>query len=531
MKHHTDFLFVLTVAIGVVACLSSCKWNRQGGDVENVSAISCIENPDEQKFLPDIVYPSVKDLKYDITIFDSITSGEISNTADLYSGVSGIFTFRGNSMRNAAFRGHVDSVPTDIDIDWTFVTGVDTVLTRFGRWGGGSGWTGQPLYVQWDDTMMQKFREGSDSLTMHFANKEIMVGSLCGKLYFINYETGKASRKPIDVGNPIKGTPMLDPALNGNLYVGQGIPNQRPLGAMVIDLFEHKISDFFPEDNKAWKGWNAYDASPLVVGDFLIRVGENGTVYKFSREKGKIKLHSTLRYRKNNDCTGGMEASMAVYKNYGFVTDNHGSILCINLNNMKPVWYYNNHDDTDASPVIEIENGIPYLYSGCEMDRQGTNGISYLVKLNALTGERIWEQRIECNKMTFRDKQFDGGMYSTMLPGVGNCCDLLFTNICTHEPPASGKFCAISKLTGEIVYSKNLKHYAWSSPVAITDDNGKMYVLTCDCAGNVYIIDGKTGDFLVCKKIGSNFESSPIIIDNHVVIGSRGTNIYKLSIR
>ncbi|MBQ5457965.1 MAG: dehydrogenase, partial [Bacteroidales bacterium] len=158
-------------------------------------------------------------------------------------------------------------------------------------------------------------------------------------------------------------------------------------------------------------------------------------------------------------------------------------------------------------------------------------GISYLVKLNALTGERVWEQQIECKKMILGGKHFVGGMYSTMLLGTGNCSDLLFTNICTNDPPSAGKFYAISKATGEIVYSQKLKHYAWSSPVAITNDKDEMFVLTFDCVGHAYIIDGKTGEFLITKLIGINFESSPIIIGNNVVIGSRGTNIYKLTIR
>jgi outer membrane protein assembly factor BamB len=532
MKRLLGLTLSLTIIYAVAYTLQSCNANTQNDTTETTTiATDSIETPAEPKFLLDTAYPSVENLKYSITIFDSITSGELSNTDDAYADAPGIFTFRGNPLRNASFCGHIDSIPTDIDIDWTFETSYDTTKTSFGIWGGGTGWTGQSLYVEWSDSMMQKFKQENDSLTENFGNKEIIVSSLCGQLYFINYENGKASRKPIDVRNPIKGTGMIDPALNGNYYIGQGIPKNRPIGALVVDLFEHKVSDLFPEDANAWRNWSAYDASPLVVGDFLFRIGENGTIYKYTREKGKIKLHSTLRYRKNDDSAGGMESSMAVYKNYGYTTDNHGNILCINLNNLEPIWHYDNHDDTDATPVLELEDGIPYLYSGCEMDHQGYEGLSYIVKINGLTGERIWEQKIECKKMTLGEKHFDGGMYSTMLLGTGDCSDLLFTNICTNDPPAAGNFYAISKATGEIVYSKKLMHYAWSSPVAITNDKDEMFVLTFDCVGHAYIIDGKTGEFLVTKLIGINFESSPIVIGNHIVIGSRGTNIYKLTIR
>lgn len=523
----STFFATLCLLSGVVLSCDNAK------TIESDTKTKFVKDNNEAELLPlpDTVFQSIENLTYDITIFDSITSGEIVNLEDAYAHVPGIFTFRGNSFRNAPFRGYVDSLPTDIDIDWVFHTGYDTTKTSFGVWGGGSGWTGQPLYVEWPDSLMQKFRKESDSLTVDFDNKELIISSLCGKVYFINYETGKASRKAINVKNPIKGTGMLDPHFNGNLYIGQGIPRTYPMGALVINLFKHCISDFFPKDPNAWRGWGAYDASPLVVGDFLIRIGENGTVYKFRRENGGLKLHSTLRYREKNSGAGGMESSMAVYRNYGYTTDNHGNILCINLNNLKPVWYYDNHDDSDASPILLLEDGVPYLYSGSEMDRQGHEGVSYLVKLNALTGELVWEQKIKCKKMTLKGKHFDGGMYSTMLLGTGNCSDLLFTNICTNDPPSSGSFYAINKVTGEIVYSKKLQHYAWSSPVSIMNNKGEMLVLVCDCIGNVYVIDGKTGEFIISKKIGLNFESSPIIIDNHVVIGSRGTNIYKLTIR
>ena len=52
---------------------------------------------------------------------------------------------------------------------------------------------------------------------------------------------------------------------------------------------------------------------------------------------------------------------MAVYSNYGYTADNHGNILCINLNTMKPVWRYDYRDDNDSSPVVGVEDGKPYI--------------------------------------------------------------------------------------------------------------------------------------------------------------------------
>lgn len=524
-------LFGTIVSI-ILFSISAC----QSGDRDQTVLIQdeeCVAAEQENipSFLPDTVFASTKDLKYDITLFDTITPGDLSDLNSAYDSVPGILTFRGTPYRDAPFCVHVDSIPSKIKIDWTYTTEYDTTKTSFGTWGGGTGWTGQPLYIHWTPEQVESFKQKSDSLTQFFDDEEIIIASLSGYVHFINYKTGKPSRKRIDALNNVKGTPSLDPSFNGNLYVGQGIPRKSPIGAEVINLFSHSITDFFPNDHNAWRSWGAYDASPLIVGGFLFRIGENGTIYKYTVNDGKIALHSTLRYSAKGCSAAGMESSMAVYKNYGYTTDNHGNILCVNLNNLHPIWYYDNHDDTDASPVIEIEDGIPYLYTGCEVDRQDSTGLSYFVKLNAINGQKIWEQKIKCKKMILGQKHFDGGMYSTPLLGRGNCSDLIFTNFCLNDPPSSGSLYAISKESGEIVYSVPLKCYAWSSPIAILNNNDEMFIFTGDTRGNVYIIEGKTGKIILTQGLGINFESSPIALDNHIVIGSRGSIIYKLTVQ
>lgn len=106
-----------------------------------------------------------------------------------------------------------------------------------------------------------------------------------------------------------KGTPSLDPTLD-NLYVGQGVPNHQPFGSLTIDLKKNQITDFFGRDTKARRGWNAFDSSPVVVGDFLFWPGENGCLYKFRRAQGKLTLAAALRYTINGSAPG-VENSLA----------------------------------------------------------------------------------------------------------------------------------------------------------------------------------------------------------------------------
>jgi outer membrane protein assembly factor BamB len=97
-----------------------------------------------------------------------------------------------------------------------------------------------------------------------------------------------------------------------------------------------------------------------------------------------------------------------------------------------------------------------------------------------------------------------------------------------------GNWCnliAFDKATGEIRYRTPLKFYSWSSPVAFYNEKSEMFIVTGDTYGNIYIISGKDGKVLHRSQIGNNFESSTIAVDSCIIVGSRGQEIYKLSIQ
>ena len=480
--------------------------------------------------LPDTAYESVSMIQPKTTIVDEQTDGKLNTLKDIYEDTPGVFAFRKNQRRNADMYGKVTGTPKQIKVDWEFHTDQDNRQIGSSRsWGGGSGWTGQPVYVEWPDSMIQRYnKEGH--LNEGFSGKEIIVGSLAANLYFIDFATGKASRKPIYISNPIKGSISMDPTLNGNIYIGQGIPNERPFGALVVNLDKHEVTHTYGEDKNAPRYWGAYDSNAIRAGQFLFRPGENGMLYKFIVEPGNLKLHSTMSYTVPKIGGPGMEASLAVYRNYGYTADNNGYLVCTNLNTMKPVWVFNMGDDTDCTPVIIEEDGVPYLYVGNEIDKI-KEGHSRFVKLNALNGDLVWERQIEGKRCDWTStRHFDGGFYSTTLPGTGNCSDLLFTTVVKNLHGQNGSFIAMDKKTGNVVYEVPLKYYAWSSPVGFVNEKNEMFVLAADCSGNMYLINGKDGNILYPERIGNNFESSPVVSGNSAVVGSRGNSIYKVSI-
>ena len=107
---------------------------------------------------------------------------------------------------------------------------------------------------------------------------------------------------------------------------------------------------------------------------------------------------------------------------------------------------------------------------------------------------------------------------------------MLFANVVTNTQGQNGHLEAIDIKTGKTIYKTDLKHYPWSSPVALTGKDGKMYIFTGDTAGNVYVIEGKTGEILVTKSVGNNFESSPVVVGNEIYLGTRGNTIFKMKI-
>lgn len=509
--------FLITGLAALAASNISCSGNNTknadaAAEVDSIAADSIVTAVAKDELWPDTTYQSAAVINYSVEIIDSAAHLKWDSHNE-YEEREGVLTFRGGHRRDANYGGRLDSVPTRVEKEWSFQTAYDSRQTRFGVWGGGSGWTGQPLYIA--------------------KTGEIAVGSLCSNVYFIDFKTGKATRPALPTHNPIKGTISLDPKYD-NLYVGQGVPGEQPFGAMVFDLKAHKEVQFIGRDPKAMRGWNAFDSSPVVAGGFLFWPGENGALYKYARSQGKLYLVAAFRYRVNG-MAPGIENSLCVYGNHGFFGDNRGNVICINLQTMHPVWHYNIEDDVDGSIVCSVEDGVPYLYAGCEIDKRGAEGMAHLVKLNARNGKLIWQADYPCKRCDYGSKTLDGGFYCTPLLGTGDCKDLLFANICRNGAGgtgwASGQFLAIDKRTGKQAYVVKLRHHAWSSPVSFMAPNGEMYVFTGDAGGYVYLIKGSTGEVIFSQLMANNFESSPVVVGNVAVVGTRQNGIHKFVIR
>jgi outer membrane protein assembly factor BamB len=457
---------------------------------------------------------------YQVYMIDSTISSIVETVHSPYDSFPGIATFRGTPFRDMPLTGILDSIPKEFHVDWIFKTSGgkfgEGVNGKGRGWGGGAGWTGQPSLRF--DTMTGK--------------TSIYQGSLAGKVFRIDYDSGKELDSALDIHNPIKGSIALDPLFQNILYVGQGIRYQAQSGARAFDLSSGKQVAFQTADDKhAKRRWGFFDSSPIAWHDFLIWPAENGILYKFKRTPQGFQPHSKFVYSVTDNPHLGLEASIAIYGNYGIIADNGGSIICIDLQTLQPKWYSANGDDTDATPVIAIEGGIPYVYTGSEVDKQGKNGNAVFRKLSVLTGEEIWKYSIACHSISIGKHILNGGMLGTPLLGRDACNHLIYTSFVQHKPGNSGVLMAFDRQSGTIAWQTELDAYSWSSPIGYIIKGGGYIVVIGDVIGNMYAIDGNTGKILFKQRIGTNFEASPIPWRNTAIIGSRGTNIYRISLR
>ena len=481
-----------------------------------------------------------------------------------YQQVGGILTFRGNNFRNCASWGTFSLDPSKeqhLEQIWEYdnIGALNSSSWSF-QWFG-TLWTGQPLAVKWDfniQSIMNIYPEkrAKQDLT------EIIIAAGDGYVYFFDLDDGTKTRDPLKVGATIKGTPAVDPRGYPILYVGQGDDNgvKGEIGYRIYSLIDFTLLYFQNGlDSRAYRStWGACDSSPIICGDAdtLIYPSENGMIYtvklntSFDVGTGVLSINpQTTAYKYIFDGLDGkqlgIESSIAIYDHYGWCTDNAGNLICIDLNSMSLVWSRRLDDDSDVTPVLEEDNGHVYLYTGTEVDWQRSEydyqGASYTYKFDAMTGEVVWQTSQSCythNGATSGD-DVNGGMLGTPIVGKGSISNLVIFSYCMTKGLYSGNLVvAYDKNTGNEVWRYDMNCYSWSSPVDIYDDQGNAYVLICDSYGQVHLVDAATGERLCYIRmtrsdnpdLKHNVESSPIVVDGIMVVGTRGQSIFGVKI-
>lgn len=461
-----------------------------------------------------------------------------------YTELEGIVTFRGDNFRSGAAYGTASVSSKTLTKVWSKST--SGLSDSDGIYWSGSGWTGQPLIVKWPEATRKNISAMYDWAREKEGLVEVIYATLDGHVYFYELTSGEYTRDPLNLGFNYKGAGALDPRGYPILYVGSGVDSVNGRSRVkVVNLIDNSVMfEFGHNETFANRGWHMFDSSPLVSAetDQLIYPGENGILYiihlntKYNEQTGELSVDpdNIVKWKYNGVRSGsrywlGVESSAAIINNYIFLADNGGNLMCLDLNTLKLVWVQDVLDDTNCSPVVDVEDGHPYIYISTSFHygwRSYSTAAIPIFKIDAETGEIVWRTDYTC----YTVQDLSGGVQGTIAVGKNKLSDMIFVPIARTPGASSGTLAALKKDTGEVVWEKETSMYSWSSPVDFYDADGNGYLLYCNSGFNMFLIDGKTGEQLDYMNLGGNIEASPAMYGNYAVVGTRAMRTYCIQV-
>ena len=461
-----------------------------------------------------------------------------------YTELEGIVTFRGDNFRSGAAYGTAAVSSKTLTKVWSKST--SGLSDTDGIYWSGSGWTGQPLIVKWPEATRKNISAMYDWAREKEGLVEVIYATLDGHVYFYELTSGEYTREPLNLGFNYKGAGALDPRGYPILYVGSGVDSVNGRSRVkVVNLIDNSVMfEFGHNETFANRGWHMFDSSPLVSAetDQLIYPGENGILYiihlntKYNEQTGELSVDpdNIVKWKYNGVRSGsrywlGVESSAAIINNYIFLADNGGNLMCLDLNTLELVWVQDVLDDTNCSPVVDVEDGHPYIYISTSFHygwRSYSTAAIPIFKIDAETGEIVWRTDYTC----YTVQDLSGGVQGTIAVGKNKLSDMIFVPIARTPGASSGTLAALKKDTGEVVWEKETSMYSWSSPVEFYDADGNGYLLYCNSGFNIFLIDGKTGEQFDYMNLGGNIEASPAMYGNYAVVGTRAMRTYCIQV-
>ena len=531
-------------------------------DILSPGNLVCQVSPGEIFKENDIVYQNIYNGFKSMQSFDVEPKIRFGNPLNEQS-IPGILAFRGSHFRNAPSWGFIQPQTETMVQVWDFAgIGKKRDAQDVFDWQG-TGWTGQPLVVEWDQdikNLMNIYPEKKAKNNL----KEVIIGALDGKIYFLDYDDGQPTRDTIDVGATIKGTPALDPRGYPLLYIGQGDQNAttKAMGFWIYNLFDGSRLHFENciDPQRAYRvTWGAADGSPVVSGqsDTLIYPSENGVVYiiklntYIDRNLGVLTInpetYAFSYYVEGLEAVQlGIESSVAVYNQFAYWTDNAGYLVCLDLSTLQIAWMRFLGDQTDVTPVLEEEGNEVFLYVGTKAETQRKDvqsyvGVAYTYKINALTGAVVWQTSVQ---VYTQGASAQGGMFATPIVGKWSMSNLVVFAYCrTMQEERGTSLVAFDKKTGELVWrNDNIEPISESSPVdCYSFENA--YIIMCDRMGTIYLLSGLTGEEISRTSLIANagtdwasssgivIESTPVMYNGRLIVGTRSEHVFAVDFK
>lgn len=469
---------------------------------------------------------------------------------------AGVLTFRGDNFRRNAAYGTAEITENSMSILWQSPIGSLRTEDNGTLWG--VGWTGQPAIIKWSvqvREMMNLYEEKKAVSGL----REVIFAAQDGKIYFLDLATGEATRDPINVGFPLKGSVAIDPQGRPMLAVGQGISKlaNGKTGAIGLHIFNlndgkpfHMINGRQSNTQKQYYTNGAFDGTPLFLREdnAMIIAGENGLLYtvdlnpdfKYPKADdpdvvGSLDIAPAITYLRTKaseekDAQVPVESSVAMYDKYIYMADTYGVLRCVDSDKMETVWAMDNGDNTDAAIALDMEGETEVsLYTGnTAYSRLGTKKDVSIRKLDALTGEELWNYTIKCD---YSKSQLSGVKASPVV-GQNDIDDLVIFTV-NMVSGGGSRTIAFNKADGSVVWTHDMAADSISSPVAVYNSEGRAWIIQADGEGTLYMLDGRTGSTLSTLNLGGKIEGSPAVYKDVLVIGtcSKDAQMYAIKLK
>ena len=490
--------------------------------------------------ITDTVYQGSK------TVSLSREKGYVAPNPDSYAFYgNGVLTFRGDNFRRNAAYGTVNVEKEQLSILWQSPIGY--LKTEDNGTLYGVGWTGQPAVVRWT-------KEGREGMNLYEDAKsakaliEVVFAAQDGKIYFLNLRDGTATRDTINLGYPLKGSVSIDAMTRPLLAVGQGISklagkSAGPIGLHLVNLVDGKdtlINGRKSNSQVQYSTNGAFDGTALFLfdnqgTDALIAAGENGLLYTVDLRSDfkypsvdypdrpySLKIDPKITYLRTKasaekDSLVSVESSVAMYDKYIYMADTYGVIRCVDSDTLKTVWAVDGGDNIDAAMALDMDgvSGVSLYTGNTAYSRLGSKKDVTIRRMNALTGETVWEYAIKCDYDT---NQLSGCKASPVI-GQNGVSDLVFFTVNKVQGGGS-KILALDKQTGRLVWEHALKDEAISSPVAVYNERGDAWIIQGDEGGNLTMLSARTGSVRTTLNLGGAIEASPAVYRSYLVVGT-----------
>lgn len=442
--------------------------------------------------------------------------------------VVGLTMFRGNPTRTWYGSGPItDTPPTKL---WRFPDNPMSGNSPVGnqeKWWSGTGWTGQPLvYVRED------------------GRTEVVFGAYDKKIHFVDADTGQRLRPDYDMGDIIKGTITIDPDGFPLLYAGSRDPRFR-----ILALDGDEVREVWSLHAKSVEGmWNDdWDSNPVVIDDMLYVGGENSWWFaiKLNRsydQDGMVTVAPEVVYQMPAwtdelfDLLGrqhSIENSTAIFGQKAYFATSGGRVVGVDLSdiengNAEVFFDFWMGDDIDSTIVIDKEG---FIYVVAHADHEKTNNtaarrvrdVGQLVKLDT---------SIPATSLS----SLDPILWSVDIPAARGQDTGAWATPALHEEGLifvvadSGDLIAVDTDTGEVVWEDFVGTNAWSSPLIV--DNKLLIITNC--------LSTKRGlraydleDPLAPREMwettiteGGCIEATPAVWNGRIYIGSRDGFLY-----